>query len=482
MLSSLSILFFVLSVAGQHKYCLNDPYMAFQTDTLNQVLDHPENPDWVMVLGRNISLVDVQDVPVIVDSTSISGFAGSWLQNGEYLLAANDQDVFIVAVGNLSLVTSGSSSQTATYGAALRMITDSSEEIAYVYTKGNFILTYNITNLKVSFLQSYQTNLVLNLFGDWSTFLAYRNGIVYVASTSGLAAFDSSTGMVTSFPPQGFLTGVWISDDKTLLFESISEGTRVRNASNANVIATYPAKYPMLSIHSTQSVYFVSDATSDVVTISQINFSNPMSPLISYTGPMQGNFSKDWKLPVHISANVNSDATRIAIVSRDAYESRIYFLKNCGNYPPSSSIQTGVTMTSEQGTSGTTTFEEERESGSGNVGAIVGGVLAGILVVGGAIGGILLFAHFRRTRGNFEDAEISVSVIKTEKDERWDIPYPELKIQRKLGEGSFGVIYLAEWRNGPCVVKQLKSMTQQQTTSFVKEMDAMKLIFNLNSS
>jgi tRNA A-37 threonylcarbamoyl transferase component Bud32 len=60
--------------------------------------------------------------------------------------------------------------------------------------------------------------------------------------------------------------------------------------------------------------------------------------------------------------------------------------------------------------------------------------------------------------------------------EGWEITYSELKLQQKLGEGEFGVVYHAEWRGGDVAVKQLKSshLSHKQVEEFMDEFKLMK--------
>eukprot|EP01119_Soliformovum_irregulare_P005959 TRINITY_DN176_c0_g1_i10.p1 TRINITY_DN176_c0_g1~~TRINITY_DN176_c0_g1_i10.p1 ORF type:complete len:378 (+),score=74.81 TRINITY_DN176_c0_g1_i10:966-2099(+) len=61
----------------------------------------------------------------------------------------------------------------------------------------------------------------------------------------------------------------------------------------------------------------------------------------------------------------------------------------------------------------------------------------------------------------------------------WTIQFDELIIKKQLGEGGFGIVYKAEWRNAPCVVKQMKVRESKEASAkardaFVKEMNAMR--------
>ena len=56
-------------------------------------------------------------------------------------------------------------------------------------------------------------------------------------------------------------------------------------------------------------------------------------------------------------------------------------------------------------------------------------------------------------------------------ERRWNIEKSELEIGQQIGQGAFGVVYKARWRNCDCVVKQLnpENYAQQQVDEFLKE-------------
>eukprot|EP01119_Soliformovum_irregulare_P011133 TRINITY_DN2770_c0_g1_i3.p1 TRINITY_DN2770_c0_g1~~TRINITY_DN2770_c0_g1_i3.p1 ORF type:complete len:724 (+),score=172.55 TRINITY_DN2770_c0_g1_i3:33-2204(+) len=97
------------------------------------------------------------------------------------------------------------------------------------------------------------------------------------------------------------------------------------------------------------------------------------------------------------------------------------------------------------------------------------------------LGGILAFVfHFRRSGYIFkpdeEFPEISeipeIPEISLKSSEsRWEIDYDTITLHRPLGSGNFGRVDLAEWRNGPCVVKKL--LNEQHSQLFWKEMQSM---------
>ena len=71
------------------------------------------------------------------------------------------------------------------------------------------------------------------------------------------------------------------------------------------------------------------------------------------------------------------------------------------------------------------------------------------------------------------DSSLLVSSEKKVKEQtyEWEIPYEELEIGEKLGEGTFGIVYKAKWRGTTVAVKELKSkmLGDEQLNEFRKE-------------
>eukprot|EP01116_Phalansterium_solitarium_P013454 TRINITY_DN30819_c0_g1_i1.p1 TRINITY_DN30819_c0_g1~~TRINITY_DN30819_c0_g1_i1.p1 ORF type:complete len:595 (+),score=153.16 TRINITY_DN30819_c0_g1_i1:616-2400(+) len=59
----------------------------------------------------------------------------------------------------------------------------------------------------------------------------------------------------------------------------------------------------------------------------------------------------------------------------------------------------------------------------------------------------------------------------------WEIPYDQLDIGDKLGEGAYGVVYKATWRFRPCVVKQIKlERDVTAVAAFMREAERMQML------
>ena len=62
-------------------------------------------------------------------------------------------------------------------------------------------------------------------------------------------------------------------------------------------------------------------------------------------------------------------------------------------------------------------------------------------------------------------------------EELWNIPFNELIIENKIGEGEFGEVFRAQWRQKPVAVKKIH--IHGITDTITRETDAMKVLTNL---
>ena len=73
----------------------------------------------------------------------------------------------------------------------------------------------------------------------------------------------------------------------------------------------------------------------------------------------------------------------------------------------------------------------------------------------------------------------SAPVINTRvslKAPRWEIDYDLLKVEKKIGEGAYGVVFLGKWRNTAVAIKTLRennNLSEAEMTDFVKEAELM---------
>jgi len=68
-----------------------------------------------------------------------------------------------------------------------------------------------------------------------------------------------------------------------------------------------------------------------------------------------------------------------------------------------------------------------------------------------------------------------------EMQKHFEIPYNEIKIEKEIGRGAFGVVFKAQWRNCDCVVKQLNLQDADSKEEFLKEArNVMKLKLHQN--
>eukprot|EP01118_Nematostelium_gracile_P003395 TRINITY_DN1390_c0_g1_i1.p1 TRINITY_DN1390_c0_g1~~TRINITY_DN1390_c0_g1_i1.p1 ORF type:complete len:612 (-),score=99.25 TRINITY_DN1390_c0_g1_i1:89-1924(-) len=58
--------------------------------------------------------------------------------------------------------------------------------------------------------------------------------------------------------------------------------------------------------------------------------------------------------------------------------------------------------------------------------------------------------------------------------DKWTIQFSELNIQKEIGEGAYGVVYLATWRNASVVVKTVKIGSENARADFYREIANLK--------
>ncbi|PRP78217.1 serine/threonine-protein kinase CTR1-like [Planoprotostelium fungivorum] len=101
----------------------------------------------------------------------------------------------------------------------------------------------------------------------------------------------------------------------------------------------------------------------------------------------------------------------------------------------------------------------------------------------GAGGGALLlvlviaFILFRRSSAKRRNGiPMETLVLKSDELKKATIPYSDIKNFVKIGEGAFGVVYSAEWRNLTVAMKQLQNQrtTQKQFDEFLQEVDIIR--------
>eukprot|EP01119_Soliformovum_irregulare_P005960 TRINITY_DN176_c0_g1_i11.p1 TRINITY_DN176_c0_g1~~TRINITY_DN176_c0_g1_i11.p1 ORF type:complete len:685 (+),score=101.09 TRINITY_DN176_c0_g1_i11:29-2083(+) len=147
-------------------------------------------------------------------------------------------------------------------------------------------------------------------------------------------------------------------------------------------------------------------------------------------------------------------------------------------------IYTVESVASSSSTMIETSTPQELDSSSGDGGMSLGAILGIVLGTLGFLGllGAAFFGIFmlkKRRRDDFASQSDDQGEVELVLSRDWRIEYSELIIDKQLGEGGFGVVYKAEWRNAPCVVKQMKVRESKEASAkardaFVKEMNAMR--------
>jgi len=60
-------------------------------------------------------------------------------------------------------------------------------------------------------------------------------------------------------------------------------------------------------------------------------------------------------------------------------------------------------------------------------------------------------------------------------DRAWEINFNDIKFEKELGQGAFGIVYLAKWRLQEVAVKKIKTdLNEKQKGDFIKEAELMK--------
>eukprot|EP01119_Soliformovum_irregulare_P018057 TRINITY_DN5472_c0_g1_i2.p1 TRINITY_DN5472_c0_g1~~TRINITY_DN5472_c0_g1_i2.p1 ORF type:complete len:1076 (+),score=303.21 TRINITY_DN5472_c0_g1_i2:3249-6476(+) len=115
-----------------------------------------------------------------------------------------------------------------------------------------------------------------------------------------------------------------------------------------------------------------------------------------------------------------------------------------------------------------------------NVTAIVTGIVGGLIFI--AVVTAVLFVVWR---WKFRNPKLKKEELKTpdgiltpigSPGKEWEVNYEDLEIGRRLGEGAFGIVYQAKWRNAACVVKEMKVNSEDKLAmkDFLREAHNMK--------
>jgi len=123
-------------------------------------------------------------------------------------------------------------------------------------------------------------------------------------------------------------------------------------------------------------------------------------------------------------------------------------------------------------------FEEKSKDKSSSttlITAVVASVGGAVLLA--AIVASILFVRRKKAAKEPEVLEMKQEPKTPDLDSHWEIQFKELNIGTEIGQGAFGTVYKALYRNSDCVVKQLKPGGSAESTSvFLKEAQAVKRI------
>eukprot|EP01119_Soliformovum_irregulare_P017850 TRINITY_DN5365_c0_g1_i2.p1 TRINITY_DN5365_c0_g1~~TRINITY_DN5365_c0_g1_i2.p1 ORF type:complete len:843 (-),score=277.84 TRINITY_DN5365_c0_g1_i2:51-2465(-) len=116
-----------------------------------------------------------------------------------------------------------------------------------------------------------------------------------------------------------------------------------------------------------------------------------------------------------------------------------------------------------------------------NATAIALGIVGGLLFLAGVAVVAFFVWRLKFREPKKDDGDIGLTPygpveIGPAKQSDWEVKFEEIEILRKIGEGAFGVVFHAKWRNAACVVKQMKMDVNDQLAirDFLREANNMK--------
>lgn len=88
----------------------------------------------------------------------------------------------------------------------------------------------------------------------------------------------------------------------------------------------------------------------------------------------------------------------------------------------------------------------EKKSSKQNIGVIVGPIIAGVVAVS-AVAAFLFYRSKQKsiTENNVELQQTQPVTAPQQSADKWNIDFTELSIEKQIGKGGFGVIYLAKY-------------------------------------
>eukprot|EP01119_Soliformovum_irregulare_P011958 TRINITY_DN3068_c0_g2_i4.p1 TRINITY_DN3068_c0_g2~~TRINITY_DN3068_c0_g2_i4.p1 ORF type:complete len:563 (-),score=126.07 TRINITY_DN3068_c0_g2_i4:24-1712(-) len=184
---------------------------------------------------------------------------------------------------------------------------------------------------------------------------------------------------------------------------------------------------------------------------------------------------------VRLSAIVMSQETSLPMVYTYLQWPRL----NIFSSVPSETVDTTPTIPLPPSQEEVQTSQSKLSLGTG---AIIGIVIGGVCALAIVTVGIFILKRksksqdhvFSGRTSRYASTRYDIPLeISIHDSTNWNIPYSRLQIGKKLGEGGFGIVFLAELDGVTCVVKQMKSSSnpddqKKAQDDFVKEMDAMR--------
>eukprot|EP01119_Soliformovum_irregulare_P019928 TRINITY_DN6400_c0_g1_i1.p1 TRINITY_DN6400_c0_g1~~TRINITY_DN6400_c0_g1_i1.p1 ORF type:complete len:814 (-),score=151.96 TRINITY_DN6400_c0_g1_i1:13-2454(-) len=508
-------------------YCLVSP--ALTTSTITDLAVSLSKNLFAVVASNATTIYDYQETNPIMVGVIPTTTASAAVFIGDTFLLLGGDTLDLYFVSNLSLIATIDGSSSATIASMTlsldqkRLFTLSSNYEMDVFSLED---PYNIEETDHTDLQVVKDASTSGgpWGGSYQSLIAYNgDNIVYVQSPgNGVWLVNLQDHNVTLLSNTQTALEVYITPDLAYLVVVSSPTPQLRNASNGDFIENFNLTATTVTI--------VGDLWND----STIEFwygtaSSPDNLVANFTYGPNGSIS-----PPSMASAISSNLvppTLSMLIRRNAYgsivmawsgvtadyptqHSRLFFITACSSATPVSTapapspvptatpkIPTPSTSLSQVSTSNnvlstitnnTRVLEQESSSQNTFVTIIVSSVIGGLIFAVTIVAAVVFFLYRKMRRNaennipnspqresNFPRAESKSQL--TERSQKlaeplgsWKINPQEVVLGEKLGQGAFGVVYKASWRNAEYVVKQLKVTDQDYIEAFLKEATHMK--------
>jgi hypothetical protein len=109
-----------------------------------------------------------------------------------------------------------------------------------------------------------------------------------------------------------------------------------------------------------------------------------------------------------------------------------------------------------------------------NTGVLAGALIAALVVVGAVLlAALLLFRNMRRKQKALEAQlslpQVNFEAVAADAADLMNIASGDIKLEKELGRGAFGIVYKGSWRGTPVAVKRCSNMNADQIKEFIGE-------------